>query len=437
MPSARRDVEGHALNTLGCCVALLGDAAEGIALVREAVEIAETLDSPDDLNRAYANLCSLLLDAGRLEEAGALVFDSAVAGEEMWGARLEGTVTNSAEAFIRLGRYDTAADILDHVGDRGVGACAAFPDMERMMIEIRRGHIDAAEELGIRVDELTARLSDVQQRGGFHLLCAELALEQGRPDEAFTQIEAALALAAATDEEIATIEMCALGVRALADQFDVVRAGPRGLDHDKLRVLGLELSEQAAAIVAIRTDRGADVAPRSFALAVTCEAERSRMHEPAPELWASSAEHWKAAGEPFPRAYCLWRQADALLQGRAGRATAASCLQEAHRLSTEIGTTLLSERVEQLARRARVDLIAAERAPSRESTVAGDLGLTPREVEVLALLALGRTDREIADELFISKKTASVHVSNLLRKLDVPNRVEAGRIGQTHLGAPA
>ena len=62
--------------------------------------------------------------------------------------------------------------------------------------------------------------------------------------------------------------------------------------------------------------------------------------------------------------------------------------------------------------------------------VAADLGLTPREVEVLGQLAAGRTDGEIAEALFISKKTASVHVSNLLRKLEVANRVEAGRIGQ-------
>jgi DNA-binding NarL/FixJ family response regulator len=61
-----------------------------------------------------------------------------------------------------------------------------------------------------------------------------------------------------------------------------------------------------------------------------------------------------------------------------------------------------------------------------------DLGLTPREVEVLGLLAAGRRDAEIAETLFISRKTASVHVSNILRKLEVANRVEAGRIGQAH-----
>ena len=67
-------------------------------------------------------------------------------------------------------------------------------------------------------------------------------------------------------------------------------------------------------------------------------------------------------------------------------------------------------------------------APSQ--SVAADLGLTRREVEVLTQLARGRTDRQIADELFISKKTASVHVSNILRKLDAANRLEAGEIGQ-------
>ena len=54
------------------------------------------------------------------------------------------------------------------------------------------------------------------------------------------------------------------------------------------------------------------------------------------------------------------------------------------------------------------------------------------EVEVLAQLAAGRTDREIAELLFISKKTVSVHVSNLLRKLDVANRVEAGKVAHAH-----
>ena len=85
---------------------------------------------------------------------------------------------------------------------------------------------------------------------------------------------------------------------------------------------------------------------------------------------------------------------------------------------------------EQLAQRARLPLQDA--SAEGRLVVAPDLGLTPRELEVLSHLVRGSTDREISEALFISKKTASVHVSNLLRKLDVANRIEAGRVGQAH-----
>jgi DNA-binding NarL/FixJ family response regulator len=98
-----------------------------------------------------------------------------------------------------------------------------------------------------------------------------------------------------------------------------------------------------------------------------------------------------------------------------------------------MGAAPLKEKVERLAQRARIQLRqVSDAAPTDGSTLAADLGLTQREVEVLGQLASGRTDREIAEALFISKKTVSVHVSNLLRKLDVTNRVEAGRVGQAH-----
>ena len=60
--------------------------------------------------------------------------------------------------------------------------------------------------------------------------------------------------------------------------------------------------------------------------------------------------------------------------------------------------------------------------------LASELGVTRRELEVLALVAAGRTNQQIADELVISVKTAGIHVSNLLRKLGVANRGEAGAV---------
>ena len=58
--------------------------------------------------------------------------------------------------------------------------------------------------------------------------------------------------------------------------------------------------------------------------------------------------------------------------------------------------------------------------------------LTAREREILGHLAAGRTNGEIAKALVISTKTASVHVSNILRKLDVPTRYEAAEIAERY-----
>ena len=98
----------------------------------------------------------------------------------------------------------------------------------------------------------------------------------------------------------------------------------------------------------------------------------------------------------------------------------------------DIGANILIAQLERLAQRARIPLADDEANPaaSTHHRIAEDLGLTAREVEVLDQLARGQTDRQIADAFFISKKTVSVHVSNILRKLDAGNRVDAGEIGQ-------
>jgi DNA-binding NarL/FixJ family response regulator len=80
-----------------------------------------------------------------------------------------------------------------------------------------------------------------------------------------------------------------------------------------------------------------------------------------------------------------------------------------------------------LAERARLDVTPS--APPDDGGTEGEaLGLTPRELEVLGLLARGLTNREIGDALVISIKTVGIHVSHILRKLDVPTRVDAAAI---------
>ena len=108
-------------------------------------------------------------------------------------------------------------------------------------------------------------------------------------------------------------------------------------------------------------------------------------------------------------------------------------VRDAHAVADELDAQPLRGELEALARRARIEL-GQRRAPDpAPNTALERLELTPREIDVFALLAGGRTNREIGAELFISDKTASVHVSRILQKLSVPNRAAAAAAAH-HLG---
>jgi DNA-binding CsgD family transcriptional regulator len=170
---------------------------------------------------------------------------------------------------------------------------------------------------------------------------------------------------------------------------------------------------------------------RLRALAAQCEAEATRLETPDPARWKAAATAWKLAGEPWPTAYCRLREAEAELVTHGSRAEAASAVADGWRIACAIDAQLVRAEIERLAQRARLPLPTADGSgePSHRE-IGEDLGLTAREIEVLDQLARGRTDRQIADALFISKKTVSVHVSSILRKLDAGNRIDAGEIGR-------
>ena len=85
--------------------------------------------------------------------------------------------------------------------------------------------------------------------------------------------------------------------------------------------------------------------------------------------------------------------------------------------------------IEAVSRRTRLSVEAPVAAVLDDGTI-DQLGLTPREAEVLSLVAAGQTNRQIGEALFVSEKTASVHVSNILRKLGVSSRVDAAAVAQ-------
>ena len=427
-----RATEGHALCTLGACLAERGDYDVGVARMREALVIAEDLGEPYNLNRVYTNLTSVLAGAGRLEEAAEVVLQGVAQGERLVGIRLNGAGRNSAEALIRLGRWDEAEELVGHMADRGVGSCPSRPLDVTALLDTRRGRFDAAAAYLMADDAISRVPPTVQDRGALHMARAELALEQGQPADAYEEIEQALVIAAGTDDNTFRPEMCALGIRALADEHENARARGRQVDTDKFFRLAASLVEQAGDRVALTQHDGAPVLPRALALLAWCEAEHTRLGASDGDSWHVAATRWDEASEPYHAAYCRWREAEAVLTTRGGRDRATQAAQAAWQTSIDIGAAPLRDRIESLARRGRITLTVNETAPShhRPGPSPKTSDSPPARTEVLAQLVLGRTDRQIAEELYISKKTVSVHVSSILRKLDAANRVDAAEIGQ-------
>ena len=135
----------------------------------------------------------------------------------------------------------------------------------------------------------------------------------------------------------------------------------------------------------------------------------------------------------YETARARWRLAEALLE--AGRRDEAQHeWQQAMDTAERLGARPLLAALTDLGRRGRLG-----RDHERPGGQVNPLrGLTAREQEVLRLLAAGRTNREIASELFIATKTASVHVSNILAKLGAASRTEAAAIAHAEgIGLPA
>ena len=169
---------------------------------------------------------------------------------------------------------------------------------------------------------------------------------------------------------------------------------------------------------------GGNAPPQVAADLARVDAEEARLEGRASEeLWRLSASANQALGNLVGVAYARLREAEALLDSHGD---AAEALRDAHSIASESGAIALREDCEQLARRARIRL--GDEEPPVPSPADDPFGLTAREREVLVLVAAGRTNRQIGEQLFMSEKTASVHVSRILAKLEVSTRGEAGSV---------
>ncbi len=241
----------HALSTLGCCIADLGDLDAGLVRIREALEIAESIGNADQIGRAYTNLTHVLLLACRLDEAAAIIIDPTSPDQPLVGARLKDAGGNAVEALVRLGRWDEADDIINRMDARGTGICVFGPHSVAAMLDIRRGRfVSAAQHLQWGDELAQGGLRAASTGCQFHLLEAELALEEDRPEDASVAAEHGLAAAAGSDDHTYRPQTFAFGVRALADEYESARARGRRLDADKFQRLAATMVEQCEQHVA-------------------------------------------------------------------------------------------------------------------------------------------------------------------------------------------
>jgi DNA-binding CsgD family transcriptional regulator len=222
------------------------------------------------------------------------------------------------------------------------------------------------------------------------------------------------------DDHLAVLRLAGTALAAAADAAAAARLLDDAAGTDRWTASGVELAELAHDAIEIYHRSWGEPGVEARAWQARIDAETARLHgEPAPELWRVAVEAF-GFGHVYEEARSRWRLAEALLAtgDRAGAAEQATAALE---VAARLGAVPLRAAVEALVRRGRLDVAAA--GGVRTPDVAAVL--TPREAEVLALLAQGRTNRQIGAELYISDKTASVHVSNIIAKLAASGRTEA------------
>ena len=421
-----RDVQGHALCSLGPVVVALGRIEESIDTMLEARELSLEYGTADDVSRAYVNLVHCLYFGARYDRAareGADGVDYAARTGYVrhYGEAIAG---NAIAALICAGRWQDAAAVR---ADPRVPEGDPYQELRWLPLLLGRGRYDEARRVSERSIAVTADADDVQFRALALMRAGELAAQDEQWDDARAMLAEALDRAESTDDQYYASQAYAIALRIEADR---VTAGgrPNPADVDTSRDVADRLRDRSREFAAGVASRDAVLLPEPAAWLVTAEAEHARAWGGGDAVtWAEVAAAWDQVGQPFPAAGARYRQADALLRSRGSRHDASVVARQALRVARKLGAQPLAVAVRELARRSRLDL--DHPATHQRDPVAG-LNVTRRELDVLRLLAAGQTNRQIGESLFISEKTASVHVTNLLRKLGVPNRIEAAAIAQ-------
>jgi ATP/maltotriose-dependent transcriptional regulator MalT len=417
-----REQEANAQIMLGVARCYLGEHEAGIASLRAGRELAEAIGAEATALRAHLNLSDSLALLGRYGEAaevaehGLRLAQRIGLSRHIYGMFL---LVNRADALVHLGRWTEAERLVSEaVDDAGSGTVAGLLRVLRADIGVRAGRYESAAE-DLDAASRSPRWGSEQYTTLITSTRTELARVRGDIEAARSSVR-----------EVLETDM---------------RAGGEG-HRWPLLWLAFRIEPEAPTAMADRVSVLAEAAaklpattPPARAYRALAAAEHARVAgEPA--RWAEAIDVCRDGGDPYLIAYALLRSAEADVAAGA-REQAAAVLEEAAGVAEELGAAPLLEAAHALARRARLKLESGASIDQHVPAGADSLGLTAREREVLVLLAAGRSNPQIAKELFISRKTASVHVSNIIGKLNVSNRGEAAavahRLGLDSAAEPA
>jgi DNA-binding CsgD family transcriptional regulator len=425
-----------ALRMIGCNLVYLGRGEEGLEQLRLAQRLGEESGDPQDLERVYEWITDALTLMGRPREAARLAAEGLEVARR-YGVEHAWLVANRIAALVAIGEWDEADRASAAALRTTTASWSHLRFIYRVEVEIGRGNFEDAQA---HLEAARPRPAPVLAHGNelYELFDAELALGERRWTDADMAVREGLARLSSREAARIRVRLCAQGLRARAELAALARArrDKEGLADLLGRSRKLLAAARRAAVEA------ADVTPDAAGWLAQAEAEHARARgEARAESWAHAAATWDRLDRPPLAAYCRWREAEALVAAGAPRTEASVPLRLAHDVATRIGARPLLRELELLAERARLELAPPDAAPTHAKQDLEELlGLTPREAEVLTLVARGLTNREIADALVISVKTASVHVSHILQKLDAPNRLEAAaiahRIAPPHVAPP-
>jgi DNA-binding CsgD family transcriptional regulator len=414
-----RKVEAAVLATLGPSLAARG-RDEGFELLRESRAIAEELGDDLEVGRSYHNEAAALLAWGRYDQA----MDVAARGLDRVRATLAARAMGSglaaivAQAALARGRWELADEVLRTAPRDSGGFFAALNQLHHAYLAACRGETGLARTKLAEARRQSVQYEDVLRD---RVLTVQLMAALLGADSA--QVETVLEIVFSMDGRVdgssplvePAVELRTVVLRTLADRAE--RGSPERARGDAVLSRCHRLAERAAATL-----------PTLQVWLALAEAEHARLTGAADRAarWATATACCDQLTLAHQGAYTRLRHAQALLDD-GSRSEAKQLLAEAHSQAERLGAVPLRNEVLALAWRAGIDL-----GPERFAAPAQQLGLTPRETEVLELVAAGCTNAEIAKRLYISAKTASVHVSNILRKLEVTNRGEAAALAHRH-----